>query len=72
MRFAINTGRGKGKGKMIEAFIIEQLKKKEQEKNSAWSPLPLELPLPEDDHWEDKKAPRESDKDTPKPVRINF
>ena len=56
---------------MIDAFIIEQLKKQEQEQKSAWQPLPLELPLPEE-NWEDKKDPREKDKDAPKNVRISF
>ena len=43
---------------MLDAFIIDQLKKKEEQERLKWEPLPLHIPLTEEEDTYEKKEDR--------------
>ena len=54
---------------MLDAFIIDQLKKNEEKERSKWEPLPLHLPFPEQD---DQPTREDEEEDKPTAFRRLF
>jgi hypothetical protein len=54
-----------GDGTMLDAFIIEKLKKEKEKQEQGWQPLPLELPVPvpEEEVEENNQKKREREKE---------
>jgi len=42
---------------MLDAFIIDQLKKKQEHEQEEWQPLPLTLEIPEREAPDDEEQP---------------
>ncbi len=53
---------------MLDAYIIDKMKREKEERESAWQPLPLEIPAFEEDDREEE--PKKDDKN--KIVQIQF
>lgn len=46
---------------MLEAFIIDKLRKKKEETDKEWAPLPLQLPILEPDPNDNPEQDKEDD-----------